>query len=47
MDEKQIKAIKIIKTNLKRLKPRTKKDKNAVEYMLVMAEYLLTGDIGE
>ena len=45
MDSRRIKAIKVIDTQLKRLKPRTKKDKQAIEYMLVMTEFLLTGEI--
>lgn len=45
MNDKQIKAVKVIRTQLKRLKPRTKKDKFAVEYMQVMADFLLTGEM--
>lgn len=45
MSDKQIKAAKVIREQLKRLKPRTKKDKQAIEYMQVMAEFLLTGEI--
>lgn len=45
MSDKQIKAVKVIKAQLKRLKPRTKKDREAIEYMQVMAEYLLADKI--
>lgn len=45
MSDKQIKAVKVIENQLKRLKPRTKKDKRAVEYMQVMTDFLLTGEI--
>ena len=45
MNDKQTKAVRVIKAQLKRLKPRTKRDKQAIEYMQVMVEYLLTGEI--
>lgn len=43
MNEKQIKAVKVIENQLKQLKPRTQKDKQTIAYMQVMTEFLLTG----
>lgn len=45
MNDRQIKAVKVIKKQLKQLKPRTKRDKFAIEYMQVMVDFLLTGEI--